>query len=113
MTSDFSYQRKSRPGRWSPAIAVLVWVGGAASGAVDGPSSTPARPGYKSFRFDEDFSALADPALRTQPLDDLKYIPLGDEPRTWLTLGGEARTRYEYFNEPGFGENSKKDLGEL
>ncbi|MBY0263382.1 MAG: alginate export family protein, partial [Phycisphaerales bacterium] len=61
------------------------------------------RPAFKPFRYDEDFSILADPTRRTQPLDDLKFIALSDDRTFWLSLGGEARTRYEYFREPGFG----------
>lgn len=63
----------------------------------------PRRPAFKPFRYDEDFTALADPSLRTLPLDDLKHISLADDSQTYLSIGGEARTRYEYFREPGFG----------
>ncbi|MGO7208565.1 alginate export family protein, partial [Rhizobium ruizarguesonis] len=34
------------------------------------------RPSIKADRSQEDWSLLADPKLRTQPLDSLKYIPL-------------------------------------
>jgi hypothetical protein len=43
------------------------------------PGAVPAkRPAIMSNRWQEDWSALANPALRTQPFDVLKYIPLGD-----------------------------------
>lgn len=61
------------------------------------------RPPFQCFRYGEDWSALADPSKRTLPLDELKYIALDDDPKIWLSLGGESRTRYEFFNEPGFG----------
>jgi hypothetical protein len=46
------------------------------------------------FRFDEDYSYLADPSLRTDPWDPIKYIPLDASGRTYLSLGGEWRERY-------------------
>ena len=54
-------------------------------------------------RWQEDWSVLADPALRTAPLDALKYIPLSSEdPKTYLSLGGGLRERFETNNAPGF-----------
>lgn len=55
------------------------------------------------FRYDEDYAFLRDPARRTEPLDGLKFVPLGQDPAWYLSIGGEARMRYEYFREPGFG----------
>ncbi len=55
------------------------------------------------FRFDEDYSALRDPALRIGTFDGVKFVPLDAEGTSYLSFGGEARTRYEYFKEPGFG----------
>jgi len=64
------------------------------------PSTTP--PPYQQQRYDEDWSYLKDPERRTDQLDRLKYIPLND--RGWyVSLGGEARWRYEYFSEFAFG----------
>lgn len=57
---------------------------------------------YQSLRYLEDYSFLRDPSLRTRPLDELKYIPLSP-PDIWLSLGGEARTKYDYFRNPSFG----------
>src|SRR5690348_8569848 len=59
-------------------------------------------PSYQQQLYDADWSYLRDPERRTDPLDRLKYIPLND--RDWyVSLGGEARWRYEYFNEFAFG----------
>lgn len=71
--------------------------------APDGAASVTPRPAYKLLRYEEDFSALKDPAMRTQPLDELKYIALAADPEISLSVGGEVRTRYEYFRDPGFG----------
>ncbi|MBC8056180.1 MAG: alginate export family protein [Rhizobiales bacterium] len=53
-------------------------------------------------RFDEDWRALADPALRTEPLDALKHFPLGPGP-SGLIVGGELRARYELYDRLGLG----------
>lgn len=90
-------------GAWSPAaLAYAAW---ALEPPAEPPEAAPAptRPMFQPFRYDEDWSPLADDALRTEPLDDLKYIELDRDASIWLSLGGEARTRYEYFGEPGFG----------
>ena len=50
------------------------------------------------IRYNEDYSFLADPSQRTDPLDFLKYISFGDA--GYLSFGGEARERFEsYTNE--------------
>lgn len=96
--------RRSRDLRPACAAA-LVWlcaVGGAA--AEDATIAGPARPVPKTNRWAEDWSALADPALRTEPLDALKAIPLvpGD-PSSYLSLGVNLRERFESNRSPNFG----------
>jgi len=60
------------------------------------------RPAFQPFRYDEDWSVFADASLHTDALDSLKYIRLG--PAAWfVTLGGEARERFERLDQPGFG----------
>jgi hypothetical protein len=72
------------------------------------PATTP--PPYLPYRYDEDWSALRDPARRTEWWDEIKYIPLTD--RDWyLSLGGEARWRYEQFEHPAFGAQPQDDSG--
>jgi hypothetical protein len=85
-------------------MAALLMSCGAAY-ADDGAAPTPAqRPSFKVFRYEEDWSALRNPSLRTEPLDDFKYIPLQTAaPDQYLSLGGEVRSRYDYFKNPGFG----------
>lgn len=119
--------RPARPRRLHSAsfVSVVAWIafapsrGAHAQNDVDpsppsvspAPAPTPAPtppqlvepPPFKLFRYDEDFSAFADPARRSGPLDDLKFIRLSDEPPISLSLGGELRTRYEYSSAPAFG----------
>jgi hypothetical protein len=63
------------------------------------------RPKINSFyRWLEDWSALADPRLRTEPLDSLKYIPLlFDDPKSYVSLGLTVRERFELNDAPLFG----------
>ncbi|MDE1166709.1 MAG: alginate export family protein [Pseudomonas sp.] len=62
------------------------------------------RPAIKANRWQENWSVLADPALHTQPLDNLKYIALSaDNPANYVSLGATLRERFEMNNAPGFG----------
>lgn len=65
---------------------------------VEAQAATP--PPYKLLRHEEDCSYLADPSRRTEWLDTLKHIQLSDSHEGWfLTLSGEARERFEVFND--------------
>ncbi|MGH2359105.1 MAG: alginate export family protein, partial [bacterium] len=73
----------------------------------------PERPAYRKLRYEEDWSVLRDPARRTEPLDRLKYIPLTTDGWAWLSLGGEIRERYEYQQNPVWGQDPQDELGVL
>src|SRR5574341_2558360 len=70
-----------------------------------------ARPEFKLSRQDEDWSALRDPAARTDFFDAVKFIPLVRDGSSWLTLGGEARERYEYFENANWGRGPQDENG--
>ncbi len=95
--------------RVTSRLHLAAFVGAcAACAACTAAAEPPDRPAFRSFRYDDDFTPLRDPALRTQPLDALKYIPLGEAENEgdfvpYVCIGGEARTRYDYFKNPGFG----------
>ncbi|UVO49913.1 alginate export family protein [Sphingomonas sp. SUN019] len=57
-------------------------------GSADVPAQ---RPSYKLGRWLEDWRALADPELRTDPFDAVKYIALGTDGGAHLTLSGQLR----------------------
>lgn len=61
----------------------------------------PVRPAYPAMRYEEDWRFLADARCRTDAWDPAKYI--GIAPERYLSLGGDARIRYERFDNPGFG----------
>lgn len=56
------------------------------------------------YRWQEDWSFLADPAQRTAPGDAFKYIALSDgDPERYLSFGITLRERYEHNDAPRFG----------
>lgn len=71
------------------------------------------RPDYKQLRYDEDWSVLRDRSRRTDYLDAIKYIPLGDREDWYLTLGGEARPYYEWFKNEDWGDAPEDHNGFL
>jgi hypothetical protein len=68
------------------------------------PAAKPMRPAILPNRWQEDWSALADPTLRTEPWDNLKYIPLfATDPKSYVSFGATLRDRFESNNAPNFG----------
>ncbi len=64
----------------------------------------PARPAIAFYRWQEDWSVLADPLTPHEPFDDLKYIPLSStDPKTYLSLGADVRQRIESNDAASFG----------
>src|SRR5438477_1192658 len=77
------------------------------------PPGEPKRPAYQigsAGRFNEDWSVLRGIDLeRTDDVwDRLKFIPLTPDQNVWLTLGGQARERGEYFRQFLFGNSEPK-----
>jgi len=68
-------------------------------------NSDPAVPArtYSLLRENEDWSWLANPALREDYLDPIKYIPLGRN-GWYVTLGGEIREALEQVVNDNFGK---------
>ena len=100
------------------SLLVLVATAGAATrafGQTAQSAPAPSRaspPPFQSLRYEEDWSYLKDESRRSKWLDRLKYIPL--DKRSWyLSLGSEARIRYEYFDEFNFGAGPQDDDGYL
>jgi hypothetical protein len=94
----------------SPRLAVLAAVASVLVSVIVSPvvAQTPGAagggaPGYKSPRYEEDYRYLRDPGRAGDLWDPIKYIPLGSDPNTYLSLGGEVRERGEYFSAPQFG----------
>src|SRR5271167_2323859 len=77
--------------------------------------TTPVKsyPLYPTLRYGNDYAYLKNPALRTNALDSLKYIPtpFWGLNEAYLTLGGQLRDRYEYFNNYLFGSGPQTHSG--
>ena len=69
----------------------------------------PARPDIRTNRWQEDWSALADPSIRTDTFDPIKYIPImpGD-PKSYVSFGMTLRERFESVNAVAFGTGGNK-----
>src|SRR6185503_8751966 len=89
------------------AIGFAV-LGAAAACMGQGTPATPTKgaatappPAYTPVRWNEDYSYLRS-AAPSDLFDSIKYIPLGSDPQMYLSLGGQLRYRYEYFNNFNF-----------
>lgn len=78
--------------------------------AVDATGA--AFPPYQLNRADEDYRYLMDPARRSDLWDPVKFVPLSTSGSSCLSLGGEARERYEWFSHPNWGRD-RQDHGSL
>ncbi|MGU7772616.1 alginate export family protein [Burkholderia sp. MR1-5-21] len=98
------------------AGSLLTQCGGASAaqeaGAADAaapPVCGTKRPSVMFNRWQENWSALADPCVPRKPFDALKYVPLGGDPSTYLSLGANLRERFELNNAPLFGLGGAHD----
>lgn len=93
------------PGRAIRCLLLLLLLPGlpAAASSVGEPS---ARPPLAPVRQAENWRALADPRLRTEPLDRLKHLRLSDS--VFATLGGDLRVMHETFRDEDWGLGAEK-----
>jgi len=71
--------------------------------------NAPDRPKISFYRWQEDWSVLADQRFRTGVLDSLKYIPLSTgDPSRYLSFGLTVRERFEVNDAPSFGVGNNK-----
>jgi Alginate export len=84
-------------------LAIMAAVPITAAAAETGAAYQP--PSYRLERSTEDYSYLRDPARRTDIWDPIKYLQLNRDGSSYLSLGGEVRERFEYFNRPGWGKD--------
>src|SRR5262245_37192275 len=68
---------------------------------------------FQKLRYDEDWSFLRDPAKRTDFWDPVKYIPLSCDGDSYLSFGGEARLRYELYDNNRWDEDAPDQDGYL
>jgi hypothetical protein len=77
------------------------------------PAPDPARPPLNPFPAEQNWSFLADSAKRKDFFDPVKYIPFGENPQLYLSLGFEYRIEYEYFDNWMFGAGPQDHNGYL
>lgn len=63
------------------------------------------------LRFDDDYDCFRVPENREHLPGDIKFIPLTEDERFFLSLGGEIRQRYEYTHNPLFGADPQDEAG--
>lgn len=87
---------------WLSVIIVMIMANTITPASAEtGTAFQP--PPYQLNRADEDYRYLHDPARTTDFWDPVKYVPLNGAGDWYISLGGEARERYEYFNHPNWG----------
>src|ERR1700685_1388186 len=91
------------------ALAAACEGADARSSATGSPSA--ARPPLNSFPAEQNWNFLADPSKRTDFFDRVKYIPFGENPQLYLSLGFEYRIQYEYYDNFLFGEGPQDHNG--
>lgn len=96
---------------WVVGICAALLGSAAVATAQSAGGETP-QPKYQDRRFDEDWSPLrgADRA-QLSPWDRIKFVPLDERQNVWMTLGGQARERSEYFNEFQLGSSTPERSG--
>jgi len=91
------------------ALPVLFFGGiRSAHGQTADTSTELKRPAYQWMRFNEDWSVLRGRDLsKTDDFwDRLKFIPLTPDGSVYLSLGGQARERAEYYHNFLFGDST-------
>lgn len=73
------------------------------------PALAQAAEPFQLVRSEENYRALADPALRAVAPEPYKYLPLGADPDRYLSLGGEWRLRAEHVDAPRYGLGTRAD----
>jgi len=87
------------------AFGEMLLVGSANSQAIPAvPHVCPPPPPYKYLRADEDYQYLSNANCRTEALDVVKYVRLGQSPGWFASFGGEVRENVEYFSNPRWGQ---------
>jgi len=90
------------------ASLAVGWTGLARSELPPCPATPPP---YRQLRYDEDYRYLHDQSCLSDPRDAVKYLPFGEEADRYLSLGGELRERYEYFDHFKWGQGAQTKDG--
>lgn len=83
-------------------LILISGIGASVAFAQENPVSL-SHPSYPLPRYDEDWSFLKDHSMHSDIFDAIKFIPLSDDGKIFLSLGGEIRETYERFQNTNFG----------
>lgn len=82
-------------------VLAVSLVAALQASAVRGEAVAGKPPPFTPMRYNEDYSYLRDPSLRSGAWwERLKYLPLDSRGWAWLSLGDEIRFRYERYWKP-------------
>jgi hypothetical protein len=111
MPSSTRFAREARLASFAGICLLMVWQPATAADDTATVDSPPVRPPIMFNRWQEDWSALADPRVPREAFDDLKYISLSaTDPHTYLSLGTDLRERFEDNDAASFGTGpNRKD----
>jgi hypothetical protein len=77
-------------------------------------STASSVPDIKSIRWEEDYSYLGlDSGVTKSFFDPIKFIPLSNNHKSYLSIGGELRYQYEYVHHSNWGEGLQDKNGYL
>lgn len=96
-----------------PILVLFVSMWAVATPVFAHAEGTLTPPPYQQLRYDEDYTYLRDPSRSVDFWDTLKYVPLKSDGSIYLSLGGEARERYEYFDNTSWGQGPQDNNGYL
>ena len=65
---------------------------------------------FEKLRYEESYAYLDEASAPRSPVDPIKRIPL-PIPETYISLGGEIRLRYDYAENPAWGDEPQDDWG--
>ena len=88
----------------SPVAVAIV-----AAASMVGTVRAAEWPPFQLVRSNENYAAARDPALRATLPEPYKFLALSANGAAWLSLGGEIRERYDFFDSPRFGIGTKSD----
>src|SRR5688500_4929897 len=67
---------------------------------------------FESLRYNEGWSLLQDSSQQADWLDSVKFVPLHGT-NVYISLGGEARLKYERYDQPVFNQTPADNDGFL
>lgn len=89
------------------AMVVAAWPSTLAAQQPPGPASLcpEQRPPYRFLRMDEEYDFLRNAECRSEELDALKFITLGEGSQAFLSLGGDLRIKLANGRDVIFGDD--------